>query len=85
MGGKAKAYMVDREGNKSEFMLEQGDVWMVEAGIEHGCDPIGDEGVLIFPFPGTLPEGSHEPGHYYMEEEHYMPTLKVEKNPIDRY
>lgn len=82
--GKCNAYMIDREGERSEFELEEGDVWMVEAGVEHGCDPVG-EGVWIFPFPGTLPEGSHEPGHYYMEQENYMPTLKVEKAKIDRY
>ncbi|HPO10908.1 MAG TPA: hypothetical protein PLZ55_19675 [bacterium] len=85
MGGKANAYRIDRDGTRSEFLLEKGDIWMVEAGIEHGCDPIGEEGVDIFPFPGTIPEGSHKPGHYYMEQEHYMPTLKVEKTPIDRY
>lgn len=84
MGGKARAFMIDRNGQHSEFLLEEGDIWMVEAGVEHGCEP-QDEGVLIFPFPGTIPEGSHKPGHYYMEKEHYMPTLCVKKNPIDRY
>ena len=44
---------------------------LVEAGVEHGCDPY-EEGVKIFPFPGTFPEGSHELGHYYMEKEKYM-------------
>ena len=83
MGGRAKAFMVDRDGRHSEFVLEEGDVWMIEAGVEHGCQPIGE--VLIFPFPGTIPEGSHRPGHYYMEKEGYMPTLYVRKDPIDRY
>jgi hypothetical protein len=83
-GGRARAFMVDRDGKHSEFLLEEGDVWMVEAGVEHGCQPL-DEGVQIFPFPGTIPEGSHKPGHYYMDREHYMPSLKVEKAPIDRY
>jgi mannose-6-phosphate isomerase-like protein (cupin superfamily) len=83
MGGRCKARMVDRSGEVSEFMLEEGDVWMVEAGIEHGCDPIGE--VEIFPIPGTIPEGSHPPGHYYMEKERYLPTLKVTKEPLDRY
>ena len=41
--------------------------------------------VRIFPFPGTIPEGSHEPGHYYMEKEGYLPTMNVAKTPIDRY
>ena len=84
MGGSARAFMVDRDGKRSEFILECGDIWMVEAGVEHGCDPVDDE-VLIFPFSGTIPEGSHKPGHYYMEKECYMPTLHVEKKPCSRY
>ena len=83
-GGSAKAFMVDREGNSQEFMIEKGDIWMVEAGIEHGCEP-GEEGCIIFPFAGTIPQNSHKPGHYYMEKENYMPTLCVEKKPLDRY
>jgi hypothetical protein len=84
MGGRCKAYLIDRDGKKEEFLLEEGDIWMVEAGVEHGCDPL-DEGCLIFPFAGTIPEGSHKPGHYYMEKEGYMPTLHVEKIAISRY
>ena len=83
MGGKAKAFMVDRSGKYSEFMLEKGNIWMVEAGVEHGCDPMDE--ILIFPVSGTIPEGSHTPGHYDMEKERYMPTLRVEKSPCDRY
>lgn len=75
MGGKAKALMIDRSGKRSEFLLEKGDIWMVEAGVEHGCDPIGE--VLIFPVPGTLPEGSHTPGHYDMEKEKYDGAVGV--------
>lgn len=82
--GKCKAFMIDLDGKYSEFILEGGDIWMVEAGVEHGCDPL-DEGVWIFPFAGTLPEGCHKPGHYYLENEHYIPKLVVEKNPTDRY
>ncbi|MHB1458690.1 MAG: cupin domain-containing protein [Armatimonadota bacterium] len=85
MNGTCRAFMVDREGSQDEFVLESGDIWMVEAGIEHGCDPIGTEGVDIFPFNGTIPEGSHKPGHYYMEKERYIPTMRVIKTPIDRY
>ena len=83
MGGKAMAHMVDREGNKEDFELAEGDIWMVEAGVDHGCDAITDE-VLIFPFPGTIPEGSHEPGHYYFDKEQYMPTLVVRRDPLGR-
>jgi hypothetical protein len=82
--GKCNAYAIDREGKREDFVLEAGDIWMVETGVEHGCDPC-EGGVDIFPFPGTIPEGSHQPGHYYMEKERYMPTLRVEKTPIDRY
>jgi len=83
MGGRAIGFMVDRSGEYSEFLLEEGDIWMVEAGVEHGCRPMDE--VLIFPLAGTIPEGSHKPGHYHMEEERYMPTLKVVKKPCDRY
>jgi hypothetical protein len=79
MGGKAMAHMVDRQGDRRDFEIEAGDIWMVEAGVEHGCDPITEE-VLIFPFMGTIPEGSHPPGHYYFEKEQYMPTLVVRKD-----
>lgn len=85
MGGRARAFMVDRDGKRSEFMIEAGDIWMVEAGVEHGCDPIDDDGVDIFPLAGTIPEGSHEFGHYYMEKENYLPTLYVRKTAIERY
>ncbi len=83
-GGRCKAFMIDHAGNHEEFVLEAGDIWMVEAGVEHGCEP-AEGGVDIFPFPGTIPEGSHAPGHYYMEQEQYMPTLTVTKTPLDRY
>jgi hypothetical protein len=84
MGGKCKAFMVGRDGSREEFLLAEGDIWMIEAGVEHGCEPL-EEGCKIFPFPGTIPEGSHKPGHYYMEKEGYLPTLHLEKTPIDRY
>jgi len=82
--GKCTAFMIDLNGEYSEFPLEAGDIWMVETGVEHGCNP-AEEGVWIFPFPGTIPEGSHEPGHYYVDREHYLPSLKVVKTPTDRY
>jgi hypothetical protein len=83
--GACKAFMVDLNGRYSEFLLEAGDIWMVEAGVEHGCNPLG-EGVWIFPFPGTIPLGSDKPvGHYYVEKEHYLPRLVLEKVPTDRY
>ena len=84
MGGRCRAFQLDLDGVYSEFDLDAGDIWMVEAGIEHGCTPY-EGGCDIFPFMGTIPEGSHEPGHYYMEREHYIPRLKVEKIPTARY
>jgi len=84
LGGRCRAFMIDRSGERSEFLLEAGDVWMIEAGVEHGCEPL-DDGVDIFPFPGTIPDGSHQPGHYDMERERYLPTLRLEKTPLDRY
>jgi mannose-6-phosphate isomerase-like protein (cupin superfamily) len=85
LGGKAKACMIDRDGHRMDFTLEQGDVWMIEAGVEHGCEPFGDKGLDLFTFAGTIPDGAHKPGHYNMEKEHYMPTLCLRKTPIDRY
>ena len=85
VAGRAKAFMVDRDGTRSEFDIVAGDIWMVEAGVEHGCDPDPQTGVRIFLFPGTIPEGSHRPGHYDMEKEGYMPTLVVSKTPLERH
>ena len=81
--GSCRARMVDRDGNEEIFELAAGDIWMVEAGVTHGCKP-SEGGCRIFPFFGTIPEGSHSPGHYAMHREGYMPTLVVRKDPIDR-
>jgi len=83
--GRCDAFMVDRDGARAEFPLEEGDVWMVEAGTQHGCKPLPPDGVDFIPVSGTIPVGSHEPGHYHMEEERYLPTLRLEKVPLDRY
>lgn len=84
MGGKGLATMIDRQGEKTEFEIEEGDIWMVEAGVQHGVMPSTDE-LLIFPFSGTIPLGSHKPGHYYLEKERYMPVLCVAKVPIEEH
>ena len=82
--GRVAAYMVDTDGSRQEFELEEGDIWMIETGVEHGCEILtGEAG--IFPFAGTIPDGSHEPGHYYMEDDGYIPSLIVVKIPTDRY
>ncbi len=84
MGGACRGFLVGRDGKEESFPLTAGDIWMVEAGIEHGCDP-DEGGVDIFPFMGTIPEGEVGEGHLYMEDHNYMPTLHVIKTPIDRY
>lgn len=84
MGGKGRATMVDRDGTTSEFDIEEGDIWMVEAGVVHGVMPTTEE-LLIFPFNGSIPLGSHTPGHYYMDKEQYMPVMCVAKVPLDQY
>lgn len=81
--GRCRARQVDRDGKEEVFDLAAGDVWMVEAGVMHGCRP-APEGCRIFPFFGSIPDGSHAPGHYYMHKEKYMPTLVVRKDPIQR-
>jgi len=45
MGGCARASAVGRDGKAQEFTLEQGDIWMIEAGVQHGCDPARRRGL----------------------------------------
>lgn len=84
MEGRATAYMIDREGNRREFEIEAGDIWMIEVGWEHGADPITPEFKLIS-FPGTRPEGAQPLGHYYVEKEGYIPHFELRKVATDRY
>jgi 2-desacetyl-2-hydroxyethyl bacteriochlorophyllide A dehydrogenase len=90
MKGKGTAYWIDPSGNREEFELEGGDVWMIPAGYEHGTDGFPDTGqntedFTISTFIGTMPPGSHKPGHYYVEEEGYIPSLELRKTPSRRY
>ena len=82
--GKANAYMIDRGGKREEFVLEEGDCWMIEVGVEHGANPISPELKLIY-IHGVRPPGGHTPGHYYMENEGYIPSFELKKTPTDRY
>lgn len=82
--GRAKAYMIDRDGKRDEFILEAGDCWMIEVGVEHGADPMTPEFKLIW-IHGTMPPGCHKPAHYCMEEEGYIPSFKLTKTPTNRY
>ncbi len=88
--GKGTAYWIDPSGDREEFDLEAGDVWMIPAGYEHGTDGFPDTGqntddFTISTFFGTQPPGSHERGHYYVEEEGYLPSLELRKTPSHRY
>jgi Cupin domain len=90
LAGRGTAYWIDHEGNREEFELEAGDVWLVPAGYEHGSDGIADSGAnsadfKINVFFGTEAPGSHEVGHYYMEQEGYIPSFELKKTPTDRY
>lgn len=82
--GEARCFSVDRDGNRDEFILKEGDIWMIEVGTEHGATPITPEFKLIYIY-GTAPEGAKGPGHYYMEDEGYIPGYKLIKKKTDRY
>lgn len=88
--GRGTSYWINHAGNREEFELAAGDVWMIPAGFEHGSDGIGDSGVNsedfeINAFLGTEAPGSHEFGHYYVEKEGYLPSLRLVKTATDRY
>ena len=90
LAGRGTGYWIDHEGERQEFELEAGDVWMVPAGYEHGSDGFPDTGrnsddFTIQVLMGTEPPGAQEPRHLYIEEERYLPTLQLVKTPIDRY
>src|SRR5688572_16511800 len=38
LGGHGVAYWIDHNNNREEFVLEEGDVWLIPAGYEHGSD-----------------------------------------------
>lgn len=82
--GRAKACMIDRQGERHEFLLEEGDCWMIDVGCEHGADPLTEQFKVIY-IHGFVAPGAHRPGHYYMEQEGYIPTLELKKIPTDRY
>lgn len=85
LGGRGTAYWIDHEGKREEFILEDGDIWMIPAGYEHGSAGPNSPDFKLAVFNGTLPPGSHEPGHLYMEELGYIPSLELKKTPTDRY
>jgi len=83
--GRGTSYWIDHDGNRKDFILEEGDVWMVPAGFEHGADGPNSEDFQISVFNGSQPPGSHDPGHYYMEQEVYVPSFKLVKESTSRY
>jgi hypothetical protein len=90
LSGRGTVYWIDHAGKREDFILEAGDVWMVPAGYEHGSEGFKETGKNSDDYTaaiinGTLPVGSHKPGHYYIEKEHYIATLEVRKTPTDRY
>lgn len=90
VSGRGTGYWIRRDGLREEFLLEAGDVWMIPAGYEHGSDGFAETGrnsddFRISTFNGSLPEGSHKPGHYYVEQAGYIPHMQVVKTPTDRY
>lgn len=85
ISGTGTGYWIDHEGNRSSFNLEAGDVWMIPAGFEHGSEGPNSDDFTISVFNGTQPAGSHDPGHYYVEQEEYIPSLQLVRTPTDRY
>lgn len=88
--GRGTGYWIDPWGKREEFVLEEGDIWMIPAGYEHGTEGFKETGknsddFKICAFNGTLPPGSHKPGHHYVEKEGYLPSLELRKTPTDRY
>lgn len=90
LNGRGTGFWIDHDGKRGDFALEAGDVWMIPAGYEHGSEGFKDTGknsedFTICVFNGTQPEGSHKPGHYYIEKEGYIPSLELKKSQTNRY
>ena len=83
--GRGNGYWIDHGGQYGAFELEAGDAWMIPAGYEHGCDGPNSEDFTIQVVWGTMAPGCHEPGHYYVEKEGYIPSLVLNKAPTNRY
>jgi|GEM_PF-248672 len=83
--GQGTGYYIDFQGKRSEFTLHAGDVWMIPTGYEHGSNGPNSEDFTINVFNGTLPAGAHKPGHYYVEEQGYLPQLELRKVATQRY
>lgn len=90
LSGEGCTYWIDHTGQREDFEVTAGDVWMIPAGYEHGSDGWPDTGrnsedFSIEVFNGSLPLGSHTPGHYYLEQEGYIPSLELRRTISNRY
>lgn len=85
LAGKGTGYWIDHQGQRIDFVLEEGDVWMIPAGYEHGSDGKNSEDFKICVFNGTIPAGAQQCGHYYVEQEAYIPSFELVKTPTNRY
>ena len=90
LAGRGTAYWIDADGRREDFELETGDVLVVPAGFEHGSEGFSETGENSSDFTvavciGTRPAGAHEFGHYFMEEEEYIPSLELKRTPTERY
>jgi hypothetical protein len=83
LAGEGSAFLIDHEGRRDDVQLRAGDVLMIPAGYEHGS--LGPNTFVMTAVNGTLAHGAHQPGHYYVERERYIPTLRLERRPSDRY
>lgn len=83
--GKGTGYWIDHQGQRIDFVLEGGDIWMIPAGYEHGSDGPNSEDFEISVFNGTIPPGAQQCGHYYVEKEGYVAALELKRIPTARY
>ena len=83
LAGQGSAFLIDHDGRRDDVQLRAGDVLMIPAGYEHGSQ--GPNTFAMTAVNGTLAEGAHQPGHYYVERERYISTLRLERRPSDRY
>lgn len=85
LSGQGTGYWIDPQGQRVEFVLEAGDVWLIPVGYEHGSEGPNSDDFKIAVLNGTMPPGCHRPGHYYLEKEKYIPFFDLTKVPCDRY
>lgn len=83
LAGRGTAYLIDHDGVREDLALEAGDVLVIPAGFEHGSE--GPNTFAMNAVLGTLAPGAHTPGHYYVEEAGYVPSLSVVRTPSKRY